>query len=284
MSDLDLDNLRKLDAAATPGPWEHRPGIDPPGDIIAPHLGESGPRPFITRISAWGRSADAALIAAMRNALPALLADHARLVVERDLARDEHGYWHRVAMERGAQVTAMLTDRDAARAELTAERDAHQATRDALARARAEVRLLTVTKRDAVEMPRDELSEMQVDAARILAERDAAHAEATRLAQELDDAQINARTAQEIHNDSAAQWAAEVERLQEVNVTLLGDEVKLSRLLVDERDAAYAEVRAAKAEVARLRGLVERACNLAGVPAGAVAGRAAAIRKEAAGE
>ena len=60
----DWKKLRELAEAATPGPWENRPGIDPPGDIIAPGLGEYGPKPFITHVGSWGRSADAAFIAA----------------------------------------------------------------------------------------------------------------------------------------------------------------------------------------------------------------------------
>jgi hypothetical protein len=68
-----LDDIEKLLEAATPGPWKHRPGIDPPGDVIAPHLGEHGPRGFITQICGWGRAPDAALIAAAPDALRYLL-------------------------------------------------------------------------------------------------------------------------------------------------------------------------------------------------------------------
>jgi hypothetical protein len=134
---LDLDNLRKLEAAATPRPWsaEHD---GPPESmscawIAGPFDGYMGGAQTIVEWNTTGEQshADASLIVAARNALPALLADHARLM-------------------------------------------------------------------------------------------------------------------------------AEVARLQEVNVTLLGDEVKLSRLLVDERDAAYTEARTAKTELARLRGLLAR--------------------------
>ena len=69
MTPLDLPSLAAIAKAATPGPWEYRPGIDPPGHVIAPHLGEQGPRPFITAIdraptiSGWGRECDALHIA-----------------------------------------------------------------------------------------------------------------------------------------------------------------------------------------------------------------------------
>lgn len=61
------------DAKITPGPWEYSPGVDPPGHVIAPDLGEQGPLPFITCAS-WGREIDAEWIAAARTREPQLAA------------------------------------------------------------------------------------------------------------------------------------------------------------------------------------------------------------------
>lgn len=136
---LDLDNLRKLDAAAQSAPWEHVAVRHMQHDVYtAEDEGHA-------TIDTW-HAADAALIAAMRNSLPTLLADHARLVeVERNTPgsqRDAYHTFRRLAAVMGCEhegsddlieaVRLLVTERDA-------ERDAHHATCDALARERAEV-------------------------------------------------------------------------------------------------------------------------------------------------
>ena len=105
----DLDDLARLEAAATPGPWtiNRITGGDVEVHEIYSDAGSGGWR-VVSEMGEIEPDSNAAFIAAARNALPALLADHARLV-----------------------------------AELAAERDAHHATCDALALERAEVARLT---------------------------------------------------------------------------------------------------------------------------------------------
>jgi len=107
----DLAALRALEAAATPGPWE----------VLGDHLvwpSEKGPAandPILAVVSEAHDAAETArFIAAMRNALPALL-DAAE---EADWERVGHRAWVR----RDAPDT-LRAERDAARAEVAALRD-----------------------------------------------------------------------------------------------------------------------------------------------------------------
>jgi hypothetical protein len=73
MREIDLDLLAALDAAATPGPWEAEHAC-----VVA---GPPGKRTMSIYDEGGHDHHDAALIAAMRNALPELLRiarEHAR--------------------------------------------------------------------------------------------------------------------------------------------------------------------------------------------------------------
>lgn len=89
---LDLNNLRKLEAAATPGPWEYGTATCCPdmGWVDGPAgKGTVCPQYQATKTTHTLDAYDAELIAEMRNALPALLADHARLTDEVADLRDD---------------------------------------------------------------------------------------------------------------------------------------------------------------------------------------------------
>ena len=113
---LDLDNLRKLEAAATPGPWEEAEwyGFEEGGwCAIGPHHTQRAEEDGSDEPDSESHERakrDAALIAAMRNDLPALLADHARLTAE---VADLRSYAQMVARERDKAIDM----HDAARAE-----------------------------------------------------------------------------------------------------------------------------------------------------------------------
>lgn len=89
---LDLDNLARLEAAATPGPWNIADTASLPSAAFeVARVGRSAaslsiragePGQDMMRAATGSITADARFIAAARNALPALLADHARLVAE----------------------------------------------------------------------------------------------------------------------------------------------------------------------------------------------------------
>jgi hypothetical protein len=70
-----LEELRELEAKATPGPWEAIPGGEPPHVIDGQTAFDVlGPYPLQDDAGGgWMTEENAALIAAMRNALPALL-------------------------------------------------------------------------------------------------------------------------------------------------------------------------------------------------------------------
>jgi hypothetical protein len=81
MSDLpDLEELRRLEAAATPGPWRYDTGPTTwnDGDIVA---GDGQDRTWVTTSGPDGdiNPPDAEFIVALRNAAPALLASAAAL-------------------------------------------------------------------------------------------------------------------------------------------------------------------------------------------------------------
>ena len=88
----DLDNLTRLEAAATPGPWNIADTASLPSSAFeVARVGRSAaslsiragePGQDMMRAATGSITADARFIAAARNALPALLADHARLVAE----------------------------------------------------------------------------------------------------------------------------------------------------------------------------------------------------------
>ena len=104
---VDLDNLEALDKAATAGPWDEHEDCEKPGNCSVFSTG-----PCVVH---WGavRKADAALIAAMRNALPELLQaarDLAAVTAERDALDKKNDHALR-------KLDIVLTERDAARAE-----------------------------------------------------------------------------------------------------------------------------------------------------------------------
>lgn len=77
MADLDLNELERLEKAATPGPWE-----GPWGDThtvaafegkLNEHSLTNDPRGDAFPVTQYTQPNDAALIAALRNALPELL-------------------------------------------------------------------------------------------------------------------------------------------------------------------------------------------------------------------
>lgn len=77
MSDpLDLAELRRLEAAATPGPWVPQSRDDGTSEpwYLDTHAYEDGPEPVWAPPQYPVSLADARLIAALRNAAPALLA------------------------------------------------------------------------------------------------------------------------------------------------------------------------------------------------------------------
>lgn len=89
---IDLDNLARLEAAATPGPWNIADTSSLPSSAFeVARVGRSAaslsiragePGQDMMRAATGSVTADARFIASARNALPALLADHARLVTE----------------------------------------------------------------------------------------------------------------------------------------------------------------------------------------------------------
>lgn len=81
---LDVDGLAELLAAATPGPWEAVQGASGGWWIEQPNTATIAD---IDCDYSGAPAEDAALIAAMRNALPDLLAHLAAVTAERDEAR-----------------------------------------------------------------------------------------------------------------------------------------------------------------------------------------------------
>lgn len=72
MKPVDLDELERLHAAATPGPWEHHRPLDDRAYISRFETEDGDPKPVAT-FGEWKSSKDnAALIAALRNAFPAM--------------------------------------------------------------------------------------------------------------------------------------------------------------------------------------------------------------------
>lgn len=74
MTMIDLDELAWLEAGATKGPWVDEGDGEVSCEHEDPATVPRGYRPYITACDA-NSSADAALIAASRNALPALIAE-----------------------------------------------------------------------------------------------------------------------------------------------------------------------------------------------------------------
>lgn len=81
MSDFDLAHLRDLIDRATPGPWHHRQANKAGLDWLAdtPN-GEPHRKVILGRGSLYGGTPDYALVAAMRNALPLILAERAQMI------------------------------------------------------------------------------------------------------------------------------------------------------------------------------------------------------------
>jgi len=69
---MDLDALEALEQAATPGPWRVEPFDDDPRELAI--CGPVGVKGAIVATDVPLLPADAALIAAVRNVLPALIA------------------------------------------------------------------------------------------------------------------------------------------------------------------------------------------------------------------
>jgi hypothetical protein len=101
MADLDLDTLERLHGEATAGPWEAvRESVVMPDGSELPYSDSALIRcacRSIGGLEAYFLDADAALIAAARNALPALLA----AARERDELRAEVAALRRFAREFG---------------------------------------------------------------------------------------------------------------------------------------------------------------------------------------
>ena len=91
MSDADLDELQRLHAAATPPPWHVESwNTEPNGYLYGPappHGPEVPPGLMKARPPVSLRYEDAGLVAATRNALPALLAEVRRLKAENERMR-----------------------------------------------------------------------------------------------------------------------------------------------------------------------------------------------------
>lgn len=107
---LDVERLRKLEQAGTPAPWRANEDNGYPY-ISGPFDDETGIEPTVVEWNETGDEdkANAALIAAMRNALPSLLAKVERAEAERDEARES---WRHVTEERdAARVNAFEADR-----------------------------------------------------------------------------------------------------------------------------------------------------------------------------
>ena len=102
----DIEKLRELLAAATPGPWKHIPGkrmvfvVAPECHVYSNRDNDDGEGPYHPNtIKRW--NADAALICAAVNALPELIAVKA----ERDKAQ-------RACEQMGARITELLALRE----------------------------------------------------------------------------------------------------------------------------------------------------------------------------
>lgn len=111
MSEIDIDELKRLEAVATPGPWEHGTYLDGSHHVTADDGSDEG-RTIINGFAGLSE-ADAAYIAAARNALPALT-----LRCERAEREDFRGlYRQKLDREKGLleQMQELAAERDAAR-------------------------------------------------------------------------------------------------------------------------------------------------------------------------
>lgn len=93
LTPAELSELRRLLEAATPGPW--RQGNMEPWHIFTPHGASIGPDRVLLRMNMantrdWAWNADAALIAAAINALPALIEMAGRRLAEHAEMKHEH--------------------------------------------------------------------------------------------------------------------------------------------------------------------------------------------------
>ncbi len=89
----DIEKLRELLAAATPGPWKHIPGkrmvfvVAPECHVYSNRDNDDGEGPYHPNtIKRW--NADAALIVAAVNALPAMCNEIDALRADRDRMRE----------------------------------------------------------------------------------------------------------------------------------------------------------------------------------------------------
>jgi len=92
---LDLDELERLEKAATPGPWSfkgtgglHMDGARDGWMVEGPHNGKRWPRIARDAAPYRERGENPALIAALRNAAPALIAEIRRLREENARLRE----------------------------------------------------------------------------------------------------------------------------------------------------------------------------------------------------
>ena len=110
MTQQELDALKALADAATPGPWLPSHNVDAPSDgnwePDNPEREGRGEGPTLTGlyrdVKAWAE-ADAAFIAAAREAVPALLAEVQRLRVENER-------FHAAAMEKTKECARLLIE------------------------------------------------------------------------------------------------------------------------------------------------------------------------------
>lgn len=125
---LDLDALKALEAAATEGPWETNQAADEESTTWIEHaLGdvlnhdERG-HGHMRENFAWMRRADAALIVALRNAAPALIAAALRA----EQAKSNRDTFRAAFEQVEPRILAAEADRDAAQAALARVEALHQ--------------------------------------------------------------------------------------------------------------------------------------------------------------
>lgn len=282
---LDLDNLARLEAAASPAPW----GTEYDGMHVDEMVYVQRDDNNSEVCSTYNRhptehgheesQANALFIAAARNALPALLADHARLEAERDEAVREMTECIDALLTGpvSAQVIARCDLRlaqgfdGAARlhAELTAERDAHHATCDALARERAENTRDAIASQERIADEQDANRELRRDIERIREDAAVDRLAAARAIREMGEMEVAHRTVEAERDAMRATLAHIAERGTEhdrlvAEVADLRGSVESYMAMLDDAnvDRSAALVRAERieaesdAEVARLRGLL----------------------------
>lgn len=110
---IDVSALRALLAAATPGPWTEDDGsLYGPNDGAVAHIARHASMHTVMATGEDWSHADAALIAAAVNALPALLDELEALRAERDELQSHCDVLETVAENRYATLSEMAAKRD----------------------------------------------------------------------------------------------------------------------------------------------------------------------------